>query len=308
LGLALHNYEGTYKMFPPSPVGQPTEAVGGRYLQNWLAWSGVAMLLPYMEQDNVYKRANFNYRWDNNNGGTVNNSVVARQRIENLLCPSDPGGNARYTANMGPTSYNLSAGPCSNWSVGTRKPGLVTLHVGSRMGDITDGTSNSIAMSESKLGLNLGQWDPNKRPRVDWYRVVTGNRLQRSNNAAGRVWQGTQAHATLIKQWYESECLAKYDSGSGWNGASDEQGRFWAAGRVYWGPWFNTLMPPNAGPSCDVDSSVTDMDLKNASSYHTGGVTVLLCDGSVKFVTENIDHVLWIGAGSINGGETLGEW
>ncbi|MCA9066693.1 MAG: DUF1559 domain-containing protein, partial [Planctomycetaceae bacterium] len=26
LGLALHNYEGTYKMFPPSPVGQPTEA------------------------------------------------------------------------------------------------------------------------------------------------------------------------------------------------------------------------------------------------------------------------------------------
>jgi prepilin-type processing-associated H-X9-DG protein len=44
------------------------------------------------------------------------------------------------------------------------------------------------------------------------------------------------------------------------------------------------------------------------SSRHTGGVHALLCDGSVRFVSENIDRVLWRAVGSRAGGETVGEF
>jgi hypothetical protein len=164
-------------------------------------------------------------------------------------------------------------------------------------------------MSEARIGLNRGQWDTsNNQPRDPQYRVVTGSRLQRSGNAAGRRWTNSVAHITAINAYYQT-CLSMYDSGSGWNGSSDEQGRFWAAGRVYWGPWMTTLIHPNAGPSCDNDNSVTDMSVKEASSYHTGGVNLLLSDSSVRFTSESIDQRTWIAAGSINGSDPVsGEW
>ncbi|APZ93754.1 DUF1559 domain-containing protein [Fuerstiella marisgermanici] len=306
LGLALHNYHDVHKMFTPNGVAGTTENVGGRYNQAWLSWSGLAMLLPYIDQGPVYNQIDFNYRWDNNNGGTVNNTM-ARTRIPAFVCPSDPGANASYTANMSPTSYGFSAGPASNWSMRTNNPGFATLYKGSKVRDFIDGTSNTIAVAEQQIGLNTGIWDTSKTKRSNWHRVVTGTRLQHANNTNGRVWSTAQTRVDAINAYYDS-CKAMYDSGSGWNGSSDEQGRFWAAGRVFWGPWLTTLVGPNAGPSCDNDNSVTDMSIKEPSSYHTGGVQVLLADGSVRFVSENIDQRTWIGAGSISGGETLGEW
>jgi prepilin-type processing-associated H-X9-DG protein len=50
------------------------------------------------------------------------------------------------------------------------------------------------------------------------------------------------------------------------------------------------------------------MDLRDPSSFHEGGVHALLADGSVKFVSENIDQGLWISVGSVRGDETVGEW
>jgi prepilin-type processing-associated H-X9-DG protein len=45
-----------------------------------------------------------------------------------------------------------------------------------------------------------------------------------------------------------------------------------------------------------------------ANSLHTGGVHVMLCDGSVRFVSENIDIRNWRAIGSMNGGETVNEF
>ncbi len=305
-GLALHNYHDVHKMFVPNGVAGTTENVGGRYKQAWLAWSGTSMLLPYIDQAPIYNKIDFGWRWDSNRNGNVNNTM-ARSRVPGFVCPSDPGADASYTANMAPTSYTISAGPASDWSMRSNNPGFATLYKGSKIRDITDGSSNTIAVAEAQIGLNTGQWDPSEPQRRKWMRVVTGSRPQRSNNTNGRVWRSTAAHIALLNTYYQS-CLAMYDSGSGWDGSSDEQGRFWAAGRVYWGPWNTTLIGPNAGPSCDTDISVTNMDIKEPSSYHTGGVQVLLADGSSRFVSENIDQGVWIGAGSINGNEILGEW
>ncbi len=255
------------------------------------------MLLPYLDQAPIYNRINWNYRWDKNIAGTVNNTM-ARTRIPALLCPSDPGSGSNYTANMGPTSYGLSAGPSTTWSTGAKKPGFATFRRGSRVADITDGPSNTIVAAELQIGLNAGKWNPAIPPQP-YYRV-TG-----TGNAPSSVITANAASAKLIKTYYQG-CLSKYKSGSGWNSSSDEQGRFWAAGRVYWGPWHTTLIGPNAGPSCDNDTSVTTMQVKEPSSYHVGGAQVLLGDGSVRFISQNINQLTWIGLGSIRGQESLG--
>jgi prepilin-type N-terminal cleavage/methylation domain-containing protein len=302
IALAMHNYHDVHKTFPATPAYGTTEANGGRYQQDWLAWSGLASLLPFIEQNQLAQRIDWRYRWDNDNGPTVNNSVVARARIPAYVCPSDPGSKVTYTANMSPTSYCFSAGPASAWNLGASRVGVACLKQPCRFGDITDGSSNTIALAEAKIGLNRGQWDPTLRPRDATYRVVVGSRLQRSDNAAGRAWRAIPSHVTLINQYY-TQCLSMYDAGSGWSGESDEQGRFWAAGRVYWGPYITTLVRPNAGPSCDWDSSVTDIDVKEPSSYHSTIVQAARCDGSVSQISENIDQLVWIAAGSINGAD-----
>ena len=301
LGLALHNYHDTYQKFPPNPVGGVTEAPGGRYNQSWLAWSGLAMLLPYVEQNNIYERADFGWRWDSDQNGNVNNTVVARTRIPGYTCPSDPGSDATYTANMAPVSYCFSAGPASSWSVASNRVGFVTFGVAGRFRDVTDGTSNSIAMSEAHIGLNRGQWDPTAKPRDPSYVVIVGTALRRGTAA---FFRATPADIATINTYYNT-CLSMYDSGSGWHSSYDEQGRMWAAGRTTWGPWMSTLVGPNAGPGCDNDTSVTDQSVKEASSHHPGGVNLLLVDGSVKFTAESVNQATWMGAGSINGRETL---
>ena len=46
-----------------------------------------------------------------------------------------------------------------------------------------------------------------------------------------------------------------------------------------------------------------------ASSYHTGGVMVGLCDGSVRFVTKSVSLATWRAVGTRNGGEVIGsDW
>ena len=88
---------------------------------------------------------------------------------------------------------------------------------------------------------------------------------------------------------------------------------------------FHTVLPPN-GPSCNSDgngNSDAAVSVLSASSEHTGGVQVLLCDGSARFVSENIDtgnlgvatnlgasspYGVWGALGTRAGGEVIGEF
>lgn len=269
------------------------------------------MLLPYLDQEPLYKQIDFDYHYNSTYVGIngVTNRSITRTTLPALLCPSDPGASVKYTAAMGPTSYALSSGPGSHWSMRTNMAGFTTLWRGSVIRDITDGTSNTIAGAELQLGQNKGRWQTPSDPseRIKWYRVTGAGRLQKANNTNGRKFRATAADMAVINGYY-SNCLSRYDSGTGWNGASDEQGRYWATGRVFWGPWHTTLVGPNAGPSCDNDNSVTDMSIKEPSSYHPGGVHVLLADGATRFVNETIDQGIWIALGSRDGGDTIGEF
>ncbi len=69
-------------------------------------------------------------------------------------------------------------------------------------------------------------------------------------------------------------------------------------------------MLPNE-PSCHNVDGLTDWGINSmmaAGSEHTGGAQVLMADGSVRFVSENIDKNVWWGIGTRNGGETASEF
>jgi len=85
---------------------------------------------------------------------------------------------------------------------------------------------------------------------------------------------------------------------SGWNW----RGYPWREGSI-WRNGFNTLLGPNQPcyrPGGEWWELVTP-----SSSYHPGGINACLCDGSVRFVPNNIDNDVWMAAGTISNGETV---
>ncbi len=303
LGLALHNYYDTNKRFPAAtgPCTRPNPTSGA--CQGWNGWGGLAPLLAFVEQSALADRITWDVYWNWNGPGTNDNRFVAETFVNAFLCPSDPADDLDY-GNMGPTSYNLSHGPVSTWDVGSidQIVGPFDRMYWCKMADIRDGTSNTIAMAEAMLGRNDGMWDPSKR-NPSYVVTGTGN-LTGAATGHGRTFTNSAADIATINTYYEN-CLSMYDSGSGFHGTYDQQGRFWVSGRALWAPYVTTLVGPNAGPGCDNDTSPTTLDVKEPSSYHPGGAQVLKADGSVSFVSETIDQAVWIGAGSMKGGETV---
>lgn len=302
-GLALQNYHDTYHKFPaavgPSVCNNPGDSPCDN---GWEAWGGIAPLTAFLELQQLYDQCDWNYYWNWNASGTDDNRFVADTRIDGFTCPSDPASRVEYTSNMGPISYNLSHGPCASWDVSAgREVGMFDRGYWGSFSDILDGTANTIAMSEAMIGRNAGIWDTSARDPS--YRVVTGSALtQNPSIGHNRTFTNSAVDIATINTYFQN-CLSMYDSGSGWNGSSDEQGRFWVAGRALWASYITTLVGPNAGPSCDQDTSVTTMDIKEPSSYHPGGVLTLRADGSTSLESDDIDQAVWIALGSTKSGD-----
>ena len=79
LGLALHNYESTYGMFPPSRISLTTP---NQFHQSW-----TMMVLPYVEQGNMYAQYNKNVPWYEQV-----NAPTTTINLEMFRCPSTPDG------------------------------------------------------------------------------------------------------------------------------------------------------------------------------------------------------------------------
>jgi hypothetical protein len=129
IGLALHNYHDTYNAFPPAVV---TDA-NGRPL-----YSGRVLLLPFLEQNNLYKAFNLDEAWD-----SPTNLPISKTSVRVFMDPSNPN-NA-----PGKTDYLFVTGKGTIFEVNKPCP----------MGQITDGTSNTIMCIEAK-GSGVGWAQP----------------------------------------------------------------------------------------------------------------------------------------------------
>jgi len=156
IGVALHNYHGTNKVFPPAwlTVGKPNAGSQWQYV-SWMAY-----ILPDVEQANLYaqidakEKTGVTYPWDNVNYPALGTPMA----IYN--CPSDVRG-PQATVPPAETLTIAYTGYLGNSGVNYKtRDGIFYTNSRVRMTDITDGTSNTFLVGERppSADLEFGWW------------------------------------------------------------------------------------------------------------------------------------------------------
>jgi prepilin-type N-terminal cleavage/methylation domain-containing protein/prepilin-type processing-associated H-X9-DG protein len=254
LGLAVHNYESSYGLFPPGLNLPISSASGAVFPTNTLVTSGkigqppfanqygswYEYILPFVEQDNLQKTLNLNVR---EYGNTLGPTSVGAQVVNIFICPSDPlpkqvitfvtGGNTYY---FGASSYLANAGT-QYWFVplGTFD-GVFQINSKTSIAGILDGTSNTLMVGERY----------HKDPCMNEANMGAGRGIE---NLTGWAW-------------------ANYNAGQDYFGAAMVPVNF-------------QLAPCTSSPSF----ALQDPRVNAFGSGHTGGANFVLCDGSVRFLT-----------------------
>ncbi|MBI1348684.1 DUF1559 domain-containing protein [bacterium] len=277
IGLALHNYMSTYNESMPN--------AGGAYSSGYPNdHSPLARLLPYADQANLQSLVDFSIIMGH--PALVDLPVSLRPAaatvVPMFLCPSDPAPSVvSLTYVSTPVQYagtnygmNQSDGTSTTpTQVHPINPGNGLCWVGSnsKLRDVTDGSSNTLAFAESTRGDGTRSTNANPITKPLLYRALGG-----------------------------SDVYANYNSNSGYTDWDSRRFNCWLRGSIPEGPVMNGYLRPNdAKPDFVIGSS----KLTAARSYHTGGVTILLCDGSVRFISENIDLQAYRGLWTRSGGE-----
>ncbi|MSR32614.1 MAG: DUF1559 domain-containing protein [Gemmataceae bacterium] len=295
LGLAMHNYHNTEQCLPPAMGGPATSQ--GRL-------SAFVHLAPFFEGDNLVKliftQATYGATtyatppapWDQNFDPWGKNN-----QVKFLHCPSDiPQYDNRggRTISIASTNYMVCWGDVitgTQLNSAFQKRGIFGNKSAVKLNEISDGTSNTLAMSERVFR-------------------VTANSVK--GNIARDLGAALSTNPTLCLltanqmagQYNSTITLDGYYGGTRWN---DGMTQFTG---------FNTVLPPNS-PSCMAAGSNT-FGIFSAQSMHSGGVNGLFADGSVRFISENINvgnqgapenlngpspYGVWGGLGTMKGGE-----
>jgi prepilin-type N-terminal cleavage/methylation domain-containing protein len=165
IGPALHNYHSVNDCFPPGGLIINNPSTGAALTNG--SGSAHARLLGGLEQQAMYNAINWSLPLDGEPFGTTCNATVSLTRLSVFLCPSDTPpsyvgtGSSPLGISTAPgNSYFACLGSCLEFSgqnTGGPPNGLFQ-YVGTlgngRIGirDVMDGTSNTIAFGEWKLG------------------------------------------------------------------------------------------------------------------------------------------------------------
>lgn len=158
VGIGFHNYHSTYGRFPPGNLyAGGYFAAGFNATSNECTW--VTFLLPYLEQQAIYDRIDWNQNMGGPSGpnGAVDNSLVARTVIPTMVCPTDIPETTMFWSSWTRGNYaaNYGIGPFvsvhTNPTPANSVPnGVGPVGVNSRWAieQISDGSSNTAMLSE----------------------------------------------------------------------------------------------------------------------------------------------------------------
>ncbi|MEX2111893.1 MAG: DUF1559 domain-containing protein [Pirellulales bacterium] len=273
LGVALQNIHDVKRKFP-SGRGAPPPKI----------FSALAYLLPYVEEQSLEGLVDFSqapvfvvvagvpYPGDAN-------KLAATSPLPLLLCPSDVSEGRVAGSEFAATNYAACAGSGAVAS-GTINPSDGVFFYGSAIGlhHITDGSSHTVALSERTLG--------------------TGDSL--AAPPPGRVG----AYIMEVNNSVTIDATSCANPASG--GFYSERGAKWILGN-YGNTIYNHFYTPNAS-NWDCMNLPQQKGLFAARSEHPGGVNVLFCDSSVRFVFDSVDITLWRAAATRAGSEPNGDF
>lgn len=301
MGLSLHNYHDVFGVFVYRKGG--TGASNPPFRNNNERRSGLISLLPYFDQGPLFNSIQAGDATTGPGGPAGWESwAVWDVTLPALHCPSDT-----YATPRSSTSYMFSIGDTVNGARdSTQVRGLFAFRTCYGVRDVTDGTSNTIAISERCRGNTNGP--------ITNIPVIEGIAY---GMTPGLSASPISCRTTAANGRY-TFATVKSKAGSRW---MDGQPEFVG---------FNTVLPPNS-PSCDEEAaSAGNGDGINVllppTSRHTGGVHALMADGAVRFINENIDsgnlgtgpatgqpsgpspYGVWGALGTKSGGEVTGDF
>jgi prepilin-type N-terminal cleavage/methylation domain-containing protein/prepilin-type processing-associated H-X9-DG protein len=290
VALAVLNYESTRKILPKGMTFDPSYAGGvqtlDHYGPNW-----VILILPYLEEQGLYDSFAFEMPPTTSNTKRINSAGAVPANVNRtargvsipvLLCPSDPNNRVMFSHGTGILSDNWArgnyaanagrayimggsdpiriSGPDSpGWKDGCMR-GVMGPNVGVKLRQITDGTTKTIMLGEIRAGLN-------------------------ENDARG-IWALGAAGASL---------LARYGTGGDADGPN---ACYTLSDDVY----ADIADPGKDGKIAEFQAECMSVEGGNhfqqatARSKHPGGVHIAMCDGSVQFISDDIQT-----GGGING-------
>ena len=288
LGIALQNYASAKHELPPASVSKSYPA-DPNHPHSFYRWSALAHLLPYMENQSVHDLLDLSLPLYMPGSGypiSEPNKVGISQVLREFLCPSDIG--QRVKLETGPTNYAVCAGSGAGGGTPFDTDGVFYVNSNTTFGQIVDGTSHTIAASESLIGEDT----------------------PRDSNGAFSATSAERSYKFVLgfggtPELSDFKCNGSMNYNSAASNGNDPRGFAWCSGEYRCG-MYNHYYPPNAAV-CDCIASVTTdptpppdkpklysaFGWRTARSMHPDGVNVLLADGSVHFTNDNIDMMLW---------------
>jgi prepilin-type N-terminal cleavage/methylation domain-containing protein len=282
IGLAILNYESTFRCLPASVIVNPNVSV----TSNNESWGVHGRILNYLEQANLYDKVNLNVGWDFQ-------TAIDGLSVPSYRCPSDPGAFRIRDPGGGkvhlvPTTYGFNLGTWFVYNPATRQGGDGVFYPNSHLplAAMLDGTSNTILAAEVKA------WQNYKR---------------NGGPSSTTIPNDASAAATIVASAPEFKDTGHTE---------------WPDGRVHHTGFTATLTPNtfvpyiNGGQKVDTDFN-SWQEGKNGSagnptyaivtsrSYHPGVVLVGLVDGSVQTIAQTIELLSWRARATRAGGEVI---
>jgi prepilin-type processing-associated H-X9-DG protein len=272
IGLALHNFHDQNGRLPPGGANDNPPFGTGNATGSTQVWgsSWKVYILPFIEQDNIYKK----WQFSNNSGYTNSNNLplVNNVRIKTYACPSSPypdfavgGRTTPRNIQLMSTSYTGIAGSVISTAAGgvynasnagqTSDNGI--LYAGSQVTlvGIVDGTSNTWMVGEDSDHLRNATGQP----------ITSG--YNRGYGSSENNYGWTMGHGYPANQ-------------TGWK--NNQDGRIFNCTAVKY-----QINQRNVGTSSTTNlrnDAGANFPLKSA---HSGGVNILRADGSIRFFSNS---------------------
>ena len=272
LGIALNNFHAAQKVFP-----------AGRGLPNPRVFSAIAYLLPYVEESTLQGQLDLSSApMDLVIAGVpysgAANHWAATFVVPMLQCPSDAANGRVEGSEFGGTNYAACVGS-GKVNFGTLKDADGVFYLGSKTAfkNLLDGSSHTAAFSERMLGNGIATTASLPSiPKLYILELGTGVDVE-------VVPCGTKGTGN----WYA------------------QRGAKWILGN-YGNTLYNHYYPPNA-TEMDCMNLAQQKAMMAARSNHPGGVYLLCCDGSLRFIEDGIAVNAWQAFATRAGGESFEE-